>query len=78
MARDIGCSVNTTHLWLLLHRWQDGQATMQQEQAIFVPVNIIDGKQYPIEIVMPSGVTIKLADGSLRYIVDLLRILTSC
>lgn len=78
VARKIGCSVNTIHLWLKQHRQQDGQPTMQQEKATFVPVNIIDNKNHPIEIVMPNGVTIKLTDASPQYIGELLNVLASC
>lgn len=80
VARDTGCSINTVHLWLKQHRrQQDGRPEdRHKEKATFVPVNIIDGKSHPVEILMPSGVTIKLTDASPRYVAELLNVLASC
>ncbi len=80
VARDTGCSINTVHLWLKQHRrQQDGRpAGQQDEKATFVPVNIIDAGQHPVEILMPNGITIKLTDASPRYVAELLTVLASC
>ncbi len=79
VAREIGCSPFTLHSWVKRHRQQDGQSTdQQQEQATFVPVNIIDAKSHPVEIITPTGITIRLSDASPRYIAELLHVLASC
>ena len=79
VAREVGCSVNTVHLWIKQHRQQDGQPTdSQHKKATFVPVNIIDAGNHPIEIVTPNGITIRLTDASPQYIAELLNVLASC
>jgi transposase-like protein len=78
VAHDIGCSINTLHNWIKQHRQQDDPSVKQQEKAMFVPVNIIDARQHPVEIVMPNGISIRVTDISPRYLAELLNVLASC
>lgn len=82
VAKKVGCSVNTVHLWLKQHK-VDSQsdhrkASSQEESATFIPVNLIDPKPAGIEIVTPSGFTLKLAEVNPRFIAELLSELASC
>ena len=74
VAREVGCSVNTVHLWIKQHRQPIDQ---QHKKATFVPVNIIDAGNHPIEIVTPNGITIRLTDASPQYVAELLNVLAS-
>ena len=78
VARDVGCSVNSLHLWIKQLRQQDAPSTIPQDKATFVPVNIIDDRRHPVEIVTPHGVIIRLTDASPQYIAELLNAFASC
>ena len=78
VARDVGCPADTLRRWLRVHRQREDRPTESHVKATFVPVNIIDAGNHPVEIVMPSGVAIKLADASPRYIAELLNVLATC
>ena len=79
VAREVGCSTDTMHRWLREHRRQKSSSTVPQEQATFVPIQIVDSPAPPIEIVMPNGITIRLSDASPQYLAELLHALTpSC
>jgi transposase-like protein len=82
VARKIGCSVNTVHLWLKCRRpgSKSGhrEEMSEEESASFTPVNLIDPKAAAIEIVTPNGFTLKLAEANLRFIAELLRELAAC
>ena len=73
-AQQVGCSVNALHHWLKKHRQQQAAA----ESPTFVPVNIIDAPHSPVEIVVPNGITIRLADASPKSIAELLHALVLC
>jgi len=78
VARDVGCSINTLHLWIKQHRLQDTPPPVSQDKATFVPVNIIDDRNHHVEIVTANGITIRLTDASPRYIAELLNAIASC
>jgi len=79
VAREVGCSTDTMHRWLREHRQQKSSTTVPQEQATFVPIKIVGSPTQPIEIVTPTGITIRLPDASPQYLAELLHALTpSC
>lgn len=82
VAKKIGCSVNTVHLWLK-GRKPDSKSgrrevVSEEESATFIPVNLIDQKPTAIEIVTPNGFTLKLAESNPRFIAELLSELAPC
>jgi transposase-like protein len=73
-AQQAGCSVNSLHYWLKKKRQQSSPS---QTEATFVPIKIVGSPASPIEIVMPTGITIRLTDASPQYIAELLHALTT-
>ena len=82
VAKKIGCSVNTIHLWLKDHKpnsKSDHCETISQEEvATFIPVKLIDQKSPSVEIVTPNGFTLKFSETHQRFITELLSELASC
>lgn len=82
VAKKIGCSVNTIHLWLKGHEPNSKsghhELITQEEAATFIPVNLIDQKPMGVEIVTPSGFTLKLVEANPQFIAELLGALGSC
>jgi transposase-like protein len=75
VARDIGCSFDTVHRWLREHRQQ---STPSSEAATFVPVKVLDNQTPPAEIILPSGITVRLADASPCSLAALVHALATC
>jgi transposase-like protein len=76
VARKLGCSINALHNWVKKHRQKNNSPL---NSATLVPVNVIDNQQHSAEIVLPSGITIRLTDASPRSIAELVHALApSC
>ena len=69
-AREIGCSTITINNWIAKYRPTD---RLQTEQASFVPIKIIDTPSQSIEIVTPTGITIRLSEATPQYLAALLQ-----
>ncbi len=78
VARQIGCSVNTVHLWLKQNREPTRSSVSPIDQTTFIPVQWVDQKNSSVEIVTPSGFTLRLPDANLQFIAELLSELASC
>ena len=79
-ALEAGCSANSIHYWLKRHRQKDTRIDVQQTEATFVPINVIDsGSNHAAEIVLPNGITLRLPDTTPQYLAELLQALVpSC
>jgi transposase-like protein len=78
VAREIGCTVGTLHLWLKQHRQQKEQATESTTPPTFIPVNVVDLQNPSAEIILPNGITIRLTDATPRILAELVHALIPC
>jgi len=78
VAHEVGCSIHTMHRWLREHRQSKTTTTVTQDQAAFIPVNIVDFQNHHVEIVIPGGIIVRLTNPSPQYIAELLNAFTSC
>jgi len=76
-AREAGCSVNSLHYWLKKKRQPSSSSAPLQTDTPFVPIKIVGSPTQPIEIVTPTGITIRLTDATPQYLAELLTALTS-
>ena len=82
VAKKIGCSVNTIHLWLKCHKADSKsgrhKVMSEAEEATFIPVELVEAKNNSVEIVTPNGFTLRLHDANSQFIAELLRELAPC
>jgi transposase-like protein len=75
-AREIGCSLNTIHVWLNKHQnpnVSEQQALSQTEEASFLPIPVSDANIMTLEIVMSSGIPLRLNGVTADFFAELVQ-----
>ena len=69
VAREVGCTPCTIHSWLKKH-----QDTKEQtiNPPAFVPVKVVNSPTHSVEIILPTGITIRLNDATSQFLASLI------
>jgi transposase-like protein len=70
VAREVGCSPCTIHTWLKKH--QD-KKTQTNKPPAFAPVKVVDSPTQSAEIILPTGITIRLNNAPADTLINLVR-----
>ncbi len=70
VAREVGCTPCTIHTWLKKHQEKKEQTSKPPS---FVPVKVIDNPTHAVEIILPTGITIRLNDTPADTLINLVR-----
>ena len=70
VAREVGCSPCTIHSWLKKH--QDKKEKTSKPPS-FVPIKVVESPTLSVEIVLPTGITIRLNDATHQSLTSLVR-----
>ena len=70
VAREVGCTPCTIHHWV--KKYQETKAPSSRPPS-FVPVKVIDSPTHSVEIILPTGITLRLNDSTPQSLVSLIR-----
>jgi transposase-like protein len=72
VAREVGCSPCTIHTWLKKHQDKKEQTNKSPS---FVPVKVVDSPTHSADIILPTGITIRLNNATHQSLASLVHYL---